>query len=115
MHHPDLLVRGLLQAMETEELMQLPFDPEILYVLLKYSPCLQGQVSFLAQRQSALVCCLFWGNACFDEIVSLNICHLLKKGNNFELHITARRFEVYTFSRRIIVRPVSSWGRYCPV
>ena len=37
-HHPDLLVRGLLQAMETEELLQLPFDPEILYVLLKYSP-----------------------------------------------------------------------------
>ena len=95
--------------------MQLPFDPEILYVLLKYSPSLWNRASFLAQRQSALVCCLFWGNAYFDKIVSLNIRHLLKKGHNFELHITARRFEVYTFSRRVIVKPVSSWGQNCPV
>ena len=56
--YPDLMVRGLVQAMETEELLQLPFDPEIIYVLLKHSPCLQGQVSFLAQRQSAIICCL---------------------------------------------------------
>ena len=58
---PDLVVRGLMQAMETEELLQLPFDPEIVHVLLKHSPCVQGPASFLAQRQSSIICCLFWG------------------------------------------------------
>ena len=57
----------------------------------------------------------FLGGCLFYEIVSLNICHLIKNGNNFELHVIVSRFDVYTASSRIIVRPVSSWGKFCPV
>ena len=68
-----------MQAIESEDLLQLPFNPEIVHVLLKHSPCVQGPASFLVQRQSAIICCLYWGDAVFDEIVALQIPILLKE------------------------------------
>ena len=67
---PNLVVRGLMQAIESEEFLQLPFEPEIVHVLLKHSSCVQGPTSFLVQQQSAIICCLYWGDAIFDEIVA---------------------------------------------
>ena len=100
---PHLVVRGLMQAIESEELLQLPFDPEIVHILLKHSPCVQGLASFLVLWQSAIICCLYWGDAVFDEIVALQIRHIIKRGDSFELQISARRDNLTTASRRVII------------
>ena len=94
-----------MQAMESEECLQLPFKPEIVHVLLKHSSCVQGPASFLVQRQSAIICCLYWGDAVFDEIVALQIRHIIKQGDSFELQISKRRDNLTTASRRMIIRP----------
>ena len=45
---PSLMVKGLMQTMESEERLQLPFKPEVVQVLLKNALCVKGPVTFFA-------------------------------------------------------------------
>ena len=44
----SLVVKGLLKTMESEERLKLPFEPEVVQVLLKNALCVKGPVTFVA-------------------------------------------------------------------
>ena len=75
----SLVVKGLLKTMESEERVCLPFEPEVVQVLLKNALSVQGPTDFVSLRQAALYCAMYWGTARFKEVIDLEIQQILKK------------------------------------
>ena len=44
----SLVVKGLLKTMESEERLKLPFEPEVVQVLLKNALSVKGPITFVA-------------------------------------------------------------------
>ena len=78
------MVSGLFKTIESEERLKLPFEPEVVQVLLKNALTVQDKpVSFVALRQAAMYVCMYWGTARFEEIIALKIRQIAKKGASF--------------------------------
>ena len=60
----------------------------------------QGLENFVGLHQAALYCALYWGTACFKEIIDLEIKKSLKKGASIELQI--RKLEIYKSARLML-------------
>merc|ERR1712112_479661 len=45
----------------------------------------------------------------------MQIRHITKKGNSFELHIRKRKDNLTNALCRMIIRPNLTWGKFCPV
>ena len=67
--------------MESAERLKLPFEPEVVQVLLKNAlKTVQGkEVPFVALRQAAMYVSMYWGTARFEEVIAIKIRQIAKK------------------------------------